>query len=322
MAENIKPAPEPLPGLLRQTTRRAYRLGAGLTAPLRLQPGFIIIGAQRCGTTTLFRALAAHPQVMRPRFRKGVNYFDLNYYRGRNWYLGHFAIAATARRTAAGHGEPVAFEASGYYLYHPFAVSRLSRDLPGSRLVVMLRDPVERAFSAYKHEHARGYEPVDAFEKALELEDERLAGEIDRMRDDPRYESIAHRHHSYKHRGHYAEQLERVFSLFPRGQVHVIDSEAFFEQPGQQYQRLLAFLGLRPFEPVSFGQYKGHASVPMNPATRRMLEEYYAPRDEHLAALLGRMPRWAAVTGRRPGEGSAVQGVDRAGDGRGSVTPS
>jgi hypothetical protein len=321
MAENVKPASEPRPGLLRRTTRRAYRLGGGLTASLRLEPGFIMIGAQRCGTTTLFQALAAHPQAMRPRFRKGVNYFDLNYYRGRNWYLGHFPIASVARRAAAACGEPVAFEASGYYLYHPFAVGRLSRDLPGSRLVVMLRDPVERAFSAYKHEYARGYEPVDVFEKALELEDERLAGEIDRMRDDPRYESTAHRHHSYKHRGHYAEQLERVFGLFPRDQVYVVDSEAFFEQPGQEYQRLLAFLGLRPFEPASFGQLKGHAGAPMNPATRRMLEEYYAPHDEHLAALLGRAPRWARGDGRRPGEGSAVQGADRAGDGRG-VTPS
>jgi hypothetical protein len=297
-------------------------VGGGLTASLRLEPGFIMIGAQRCGTTSLFQALAAHPQLMRPPFRKGVNYFDLNYYRGRNWYLGHFPVAAAARRTAAAYGDPVAFEASGYYLYHPFAVSRLSRDLPGSRLVVMLRDPVERAFSAYKHEYVRGYEPVDVFEKALELEDERLAGEIDRMRDDSRYESVAHRHHSYKHRGHYAEQLERVFALFPPDQVHVVDSEAFFEQPGQEYQRLLAFLGLRHFEPASFGPYKGHASAPMNPATRRMLEEYYAPHDEHLAALLGRKPRWMTGPGRGPGEESAVPGVDRARDGHGGVMPS
>ena len=92
--------------------------------------------------------------------------------------MARIAQAATAR-----HGGPMSFEASGYYMYHPFAMERLARDMPGVKLVVMLRDPVERAFSAYKHEYARGYE-WESFEKALELEDERLVGEIDRMRAD------------------------------------------------------------------------------------------------------------------------------------------
>src|ERR1700751_618216 len=109
----------------------------------------------------------------------------------------------------------------------------MARDLPAVKLVAMLRDPVDRAFPAYKHERAQGYEQ-ESFERALELEDDRLAGDIDRMRDDPRYESFSHRHHSYLHRGHYAEQLERAFAPFPRSQVHVIDSEAYFGQPEQE----------------------------------------------------------------------------------------
>ena len=137
------------------------------------------------------------------------------------------------------------FEASGYYVYHPFALERIAHDMPSVKLVVMLRDPVERAFSAYKHELARGFER-ESFEKALELEDSRLAGEIDRMQADPRYESVAHRHHSYRRRGHYAEQLERTFRLFPREQVHVIDSEAFFAEPASEYERVLAFLARAP----------------------------------------------------------------------------
>jgi hypothetical protein len=250
-----------------------------------------MIGAQRCGTTSLFLALSAHPQVMRPVFRKGINYFDLNYFRGAGWYRGHFPVSMTARRKAARWGEPVAFEASGYYIYHPFAVERLARDLPAAKLVVMLRDPVERAFSAYKHEHARGYEH-ESFERALELEDERLAGEIDRMRSDPRYESFSHRHHSYRHRGHYAEQLERVLGFFPRDQVYIIDSEAFFRQPAKEYQGLLAFLGLYPFEPTSFGQYNGHPGQAMTPASMDMLRDYYAPHDQRLVKLLGRPVHW------------------------------
>src|SRR5262245_19377802 len=71
----------------------AYHWMGAATAPLRLHPAFIMIGAQRCGTTSLFRALVAHPQVMSPAFRKGINYFDLNYFRGERWYTGHFPIS-------------------------------------------------------------------------------------------------------------------------------------------------------------------------------------------------------------------------------------
>jgi hypothetical protein len=280
------------PESLKHAGRRAYVRMATATASLRLQPDFILIGAQRCGTTSLFRALMAHPQVVRPTFHKGVNYFDLNYYRGMDWYRGHFPIAEIARRRTARYGGPVLFEASGYYIYHPFALERAARDMPSVKLVAILRDPVERAFSAYKHERARGYER-ESFEKALELEDERLIGEIDRMRGDLRYESFCHRHHSYRHRGQYAEQLERVYKLFPSDQLHVIESESFFDQPETEYGRLITFLGLRPFQPASFDRYNARPGELMAARTRQMLEEHYAPHDERLAGLLGRSPRWA-----------------------------
>lgn len=284
-----KTAPEPL----KRAGRRAGEQLGTATASLRLQqPGFIMIGAQRCGTTSLFRALAAHPQAARPTLhKKGINFFDLNYYRGARWYSGHFQLAAIARRRTASYGGPVAFEASGYYLYHPFALERVARDLPSVKLVAMLRDPVERAFSAYKHEFARGFE-WESFEQALALEDERLIGEIGRMRGDLTYESFAHRHQSYVHRGYYAEQLERVFDLFPRAQVHVMDSEAFFDQPAQEYRQLIEFLGLRAFEPASFDRHNARPGSPMAAPTRQMLEEYYLPHDQRLAKLLGRPLHW------------------------------
>ncbi len=280
------------PRPLRKAARHAYTGFGTATERLRLRPGFIMIGAQRCGTTSLFRMLAAHPQAMPAAHHKGVNYFDLNYYRGMRWYRGHFPATGLARRRAVPLGAPVTFEASGYYMYHPFALERMARDLPGVRLVAILRDPVDRAFSAYKHEYARGFEQ-EPFEKALELEDERLAGEVNRMRDDISYESRSHRHHSYRHRGHYAEQLERVWAYFPRSQVHVMYSEAYFDQPAQEYSRLLEFLGLRPFEPAGFGRFNARPGAPMPPRTRQMLEEYYIPHNERLGKLLDVPPRWA-----------------------------
>lgn len=143
------------PEAFRRRGRRAYVVVGSRTARHRPLPDFVVVGAQRCGTTSLFRALIAHPQIARPTFHKGINYFDLNYTRGLDWYRGHFPI--DRRHQPGEDGSLVYFEASGYYVYHPFAMERMARDLPGVRVVVMLRDPVERAYSAYEHERARGF---------------------------------------------------------------------------------------------------------------------------------------------------------------------
>lgn len=280
------------PRALRQAVRCTYSRLRAPTAALRMQPAFIVIGAQRGGITSLFQALSAHPQVVAPASGEGAGYFDLNYHRGTRWYRGHFPIAEIARRTAHGRGEPAAFEASGYYLYHPFAIERMAGELPAAKLVVMLRDPVERAYSAYQDSCARGLE-WESFETALELEDERLAGEIDRMRRDPAYESFPHRHQSYRHRGQYADQLDRVYRHVPRSRVHIIESQSFFAQPAAEYQRLLRFLGLQSFQPASFGCSSAQPGPPMLPRTRKLLEEHYRPYDQRLAILLGRPPAWA-----------------------------
>jgi Sulfotransferase domain len=278
--------------MLRNVSRTAYRELTAATAAMRPQPEFLMIGVSRCGTTSMFEALSAHPQTVRPVRNKGIYYFDLNYHHGQAWYRGHWPITRSVRRRTADGGGLVAFEASGYYIFHPSALSRVARDLPAVKLLVMLRDPVERAYSAYKHEYAGGFERVETFEEALELEDERLAGESERMRLDPRYESFSHRHHAYRHRGHYAEQLERVFALFPRTQVHIVQSEGYFGQSAQEYHRVLEFLGVKPFEPPSFTRPKAHPSQPMAASTRAKLRRYYAPHDERLAKLLDRPLLW------------------------------
>lgn len=286
------PVRERAPQWLQETVRRGY-VGVGVaTGRLRSTPDFLVIGAHRCGTTSLFKALSAHPQLLRPPVNKGTDYFTLHYHRKPNWYRGHFPLTLPGRLRTARYGGPLVFEACTYYLFHPFAMERIARDLPHVKLVVMLRDPVERAFSAYKHELARGFEWEQSFDRALDLEEERLTGEVERMRNDPTYESFAHRHHAYRLRGQYADQLARVQELFPSDQLHILESESFFADPRTVYRNLLAYLGAREFEPAHFDQHNARPSSPMPAGTRRALEDYYAPHDEKLAGLLGRPPAW------------------------------
>jgi hypothetical protein len=258
------------------------------TARLRLAPSFLVVGAQRCGTTSMYRALMAHPQVLPAVFHKGVAYFDVAYDRGLDWYLGHFPLASRAHRR---HPAARTFESSGYYSFHPHAAERIGRDLPGVKLVLMVRDPVERAYSAHKHEYERGFE-TEPFETALELEDARVEPELARMLADPSYQSFSHRHHAYRRRGQYSEQVTRLQSAVGVGSVHVVSSEGFFTDPAGTYADLLAFLGLEPFVPASFDRYNARPGSPMSPQTRADLEAHFAPYDDELAALLGRPPAW------------------------------
>lgn len=280
-----------MPASTKSVIRRGYvRLGA-LTASVRVQPDFIVIGAQRGGTTSLFRALEQHRQVIRPTLNKGINYFDLNYHCGPSWYAGHFPLARTVRRRVP-EGEPRAvFEASGYYLFHPAAPERIARDLPHVRIVAMLRDPVERAFSAWKHEHARGFDD-ETFERALVRESERTAGEVDKMLADPRYESHAHRHYSYGARSDYVPQLREYYQRFPAEQIHVMYSESFFAEPEAEFKDLTDFLEVDHISGILFDQHNARRSGAMPEAAREMLTERYRDQADELEALVGRRPPW------------------------------
>lgn len=248
-----------------------------------------MIGASRCGTTSLFRALTSHPHLRRPPTNKGVRYFDLNYYRGWNWYRGHFPVRRFVRRR--GVPQPLTFEASGYYLFHPMAIERIACDLPQVRLIAMVRDPIERAFSGWKHETARGFE-TESFERALDLESQRLAGEANRLRADPRYASHAWRHYSHRSRGEYADQIDRLLGVIPREQLHIVQSELFFQQPAAEFRRVLEFLGLPAYSPGSFQVHNARPSSPMSVTTRRQLAAHYAPYNERLSALIDSPLPW------------------------------
>jgi Sulfotransferase domain. len=265
-----------------------------VTAARRVLPSFLIVGAQRCGTTSLYRSLARHPLVLKAVWRKGVHYFDVAYHKGPGWYRAHFPLAATARRLARRHGRaPLAFESSPYYLFHPLAAERIGRDLPGVKVIVLVRDPVERAWSAHAHELARGFEHEPSFERAVALEEERLAGEEERLRADPFATSHAHRHHAYLARGRYAEQLDRFGALLGRDRMLVIDSGDLFADPEPVLRRVLGFLGLPPLRDTRFERHNARPRTsPMPDRLRRSLRDHFAPWDERLRPWLGADPSW------------------------------
>jgi hypothetical protein len=252
------------------------------TAGLRATPDFLIVGAQRSGTTSLYRYLAEHPDVA-PPVRKEIQYFSLHYDRGKSWYRTHFPFAGRQR---------VTFEATPYYLFHPAAPARAAATVPDAKVIAVLRDPVDRAFSHWQHNASRGLEHL-GFESALDAESERLAGEDDRLVADADYQSAAHRYWSYARRGEYATQLERWLGHYPRERVLVLRSEDLYERPGPTYARVLTFLDLPPVELDDYPRYTRRTSpAQMTDAARRRLTSYFRPYNQRLATLLGEDDWW------------------------------
>jgi hypothetical protein len=279
--------------------KRVVHLGSRsygrLTAPARMTPSFLICGGQRCGTTSLYRALATHPVVLKAVLHKGVHYFDTDYDRGMSWYKAHFPLRSSADKVRQRYGVPAqTFESSPYYMYHPQAAARIAADLPDVKLIVLVRDPVERAYSQHAHEVARDFEQETDFGAALALEPARLHRQEERLAADPDYYSFAHQHHAYRARGEYARYLGAMVRHVGRDQIHVVQSERFFAEPEQVYDEVLAFLGL----PVRLGRppFERHNARPrsagLDPAIRRDLTTHFAPHDEALLPWLGRMPVW------------------------------
>ncbi len=261
------------------------------TAKHRVLPDMLIVGGQRCGTTTLFKALAQHNGFMGPTLRKGVHYFDLHPEQSIDWYRAHFptrgAVEAAWRE---GDGRVVVGESSPYYLWHPLTAARIARALPGVRVIALLRDPVERAYSAHAHELARGFE-TEPFERALELETERLAGEEERLRTQEAQRSLAHQHLAYVKRGEYIDQLERMSRAIGAENMLVLDSADFWAAPERDWPRVTEFLGLSD-QAVSLKRHNARSRAPMGDALRAQLDAHYQPFDERLARWWGRVPSW------------------------------
>jgi len=273
----------------KKTRLTAYRK---LTAGSRLLPDFVVISVERGGTTSLYRYITAHPCVD-PAFRKEVHYFDLNFTQGLSWYRAHFptrwraawVFSRSGRRLLTG-------EASPYYLYHPRVPDRIYETLPEVRLIALLRNPVERAYSHYQLNRRQGKEPL-SFEEAIGREEERLRGEYERLVQDETYYSDNHYKFGYLTRGVYVDPLTRWRERFPAERLLVLRSEDLYRDPRETLFQVNRFLGLPEWEPGYFTPYNQKPYSEIDPKTRQKLLKYFEPHNRRLYEYLGRDFGWS-----------------------------
>ena len=249
-------------------------------------PNYVIIGAQKGGTTSLHNLLSGHPHVMRPT-TKEIHFFDNHYDEGLGWYRAHF------RPPVEKNGyETITGEASPYYIASTSSPERMARIVPDIKLIAMLRNPVDRAYSHYQASARHGREPLD-FEQAIEAEEKRLREERERaLANDGAVLSIPQRH-SYLGRGIYVNQIKHWHRYFDPEQLLIVKSEDFFTDPLAILRTVLEFLDLSEWEPSETRvSNKGDYGTSMSDDTRRWLQDYFEPHNQSLYDYLGRDFGW------------------------------
>lgn len=254
----------------------------------RKRPGFLIIGAQKAGTTSLHHYLGRHPALRPADGPKELHFFDIYHHRGLGWYLSHFP------RRFPPDGR-ICFEATPDYLHRREAAERIRRDLGQVRLVAVLREPSARAYSAWKM-----WNQFDRLRPGGSAKADRrsFAQAIAEELDAP--DGSADRHYHYVSAGRYAEHLERFRRYFPERDILMLDHAGMSQDLGGFLARICEFLGVEPFSRDQVAQFSVQrlwTSPPVpersdTEATLARLRDYYAPWNAKLFDLMGERWDW------------------------------
>ena len=249
-------------------------------------PAFLIVGTQKGGTFSLYEYLNQHPDVL-PSVDKELAFFDLMYVNNDiNWYKRQFP--EREENLLSG-------EASPNNMFHPHVPNRVYKHLPNVKLIFLLRNPVERAFSHYQMEINRDHENL-SFEEAIRHERKRVKPERKKIYENPATysELYSHFYHSYLMRGKYIDQIKRWMQFFPKEQMLFVKSEDLFEYTNETYQNVLKFLNIPNYilkdKKV---RNKGRYSISMGSWIRYELNKYFSTYNESLSIFLNKDFNWS-----------------------------
>ncbi|MGB0653667.1 MAG: sulfotransferase domain-containing protein [Thermoplasmatota archaeon] len=258
------------------------------TARWRALPDFLLIGAQKAGTTSFYHDLAAHPDIL-PARAKEVHYFDRDAPAGRpeRWYRAQFPLA---RRLKGGR---ITGEATPAYLYDHQVPGRAAAMVPDAKLLILLRDPVARAVSAARALQRSADLPASMDDVLLEAADVFEAADFDELWQRPG-KSRQQMLFGLLARGCYARQLRHWQEHVPAEQMLVLSAERLFAKPAAVYQGATRFLGIRDWTPPRHAHHNPGQGKPqaVSPATEARIRALLQPHDEALWALLGVDEPW------------------------------
>ena len=265
-----------------------FRFGAfrALTSSFRVLPDFIIIGAAKCGTTSLYNYMIQHPDIYQAS-RKEIHYFDLH---RTGWYRSNFPTIFLKNRTKKNKKLFVTGEATPNYLFFPNVPKEVLKECPNAKFIVLLRNPIDRAYSHFQHQGRKNL--VDSREEEREnlsfdeAVEERLEGEWGEISKDKAYPTEEFRNRSYLSRGIYVDQLERWMKYFPKEKFLIIRTEEFNEDSQGVLNRIFNFVGVSEFKVENLKKMNAGRYENMDKSTRKYLVDYFKLHNQRLAKLL------------------------------------
>ena len=259
----------------------------GVTSPLRVLPDFMVIGVGRGGTTSLYHYLGQHPCIVKAAYDE-LGFFDTNFGLGIYWYRSLFPTILHKRRIILKWKQCMTYDVTPSYIRHPWIIQRILKFLPNVKLIAILRNPVDRAYSHY-HMGKRDGNEKRTFDDVIKIDIDRLENKKN-LDVDEYFNTIVER--SYLARGFYAEQLQIWMDRFPKEQLLVISSEDLANKTDETLAIVFDFLKLPNYKIRDLTKRNEAKYPPMNPDTRKTLVEYFKPYNEKLYSLLGRKFDW------------------------------
>jgi len=274
-------------------TTHLYLTFCSMTGFLHILPDFLIIGFPKCGTTSLYEYLIQHPDI-HPPVGKEIDYFDRLYHKGLNWYKVRFPVIFQKNYINKILGKKfLTGEATPRYIIHPHAPKRIKKIIPNSKFIVLLRNPVDRAFSHHQMNLKNDYEYC-SFDEAIKNEKKRIEGRYEKMIKDQNYYSWDYDLFAYMQQGIYFDKIKKWFDVFPKEQFLFLQSEIFLKNPSIVYHQALKFLKLSKWEPEEYRLFKKRSDEQsnINPQLRKQLNEFFKPHNEKLFELIGTRFDW------------------------------
>jgi len=271
----------------RNSIRNAYhRFGkrgiSGITASSRVLPDFIIIGTVRSGSTSLYYNICEHPSVLDAAYDE-IGYFDSNYHLGENWYRSMFPRQKIMDKIKNNTGYAMTGEDTPFYFWKKSVAERIFKDLPKSKMIIIFRNPVDRAFSNYNLGLRTKTEKL-SFEEAI---DEEM-----RFLEKNSFEKCANRKRSYLAKGFYDIQMNIWLNVFTKKQFHFLSTEDMQKNPKNELQNVFRFLEIPDYEIKNPQKQKSEKYEKMKDNTRKMLLEFYKSHNEKLFESIGKRFDW------------------------------
>jgi hypothetical protein len=261
-----------------------------VTAPLRALPDFLVIGVGRGGTTSCFHYLSQHPSIIGSAYDE-IGFFDENFHLGLNWYRSMFPTKSLKRKTAKKFGKCLTYDVTPSYIWKPWVARRVKELFPGIKLIAILRNPVDKAYSHY-HLSIRYNKEKLTFEEAV-MRDMKTFSDLvnsdSKINDDYFKNQIKN---SYLGRGFYAQQLETWFELFDRKQILILTSEELSTETNKTMNKIFQFLGLPDYNISDTVKRNTANYTNMKTDTRKKLITFFSKYNQDLFKLLNEEFVW------------------------------